>query len=140
MPNASCWSVGFVSIHAPPKGRDATLGEAQAGINMFQSTRPRRGATSVMARRTHNILRFQSTRPRRGATTWIDFIKQGYDEFQSTRPRRGATMAIMAQSISQSFNPRAPEGARQNRAEDYNATASFNPRAPEGARLVRPGR
>ena len=130
-----------VSIHAPPKGRDrrrrrycqcrscfnprAPEGARRLwplddnGHILFQSTRPRRGATvppplvcgglqvSIHAPPkgrdsrlgfdfVGNIV-FQSTRPRRGATDdlWSD---QGpLVKFQSTRPRRGATPLTYSQ-------------------------------------------
>ena len=43
------YSLFQVSIHAPPKGRDATFAEAANVLRAFQSTRPRRGATQVDA-------------------------------------------------------------------------------------------
>ena len=104
---------------------------------MFQSTRPRRGATRYYgcdlgdawgfnprapegARHGNTVEAqtddgtFQSTRPRRGAT-W-DRLDDGKrkEKFLSTRPRRGATsFSALANLSLTSFNPRAPEGARR---------------------------
>ena len=36
---------GYISIHAPHAGRDEYLGGNRVPINVFQSTRPMRGAT-----------------------------------------------------------------------------------------------
>ncbi len=58
---------------------------------MFQSTRPREGATALGAE-YFDSPKFQSTRPREGATTNVVL---GFHEaygFQSTRPREGATL------------------------------------------------
>ena len=56
---------------------------------------------------------FQSTRPARGATTAL-LGGLNRKEFQSTRPARGATLgAFEAVSGGESFNPRAPRGARR---------------------------
>ena len=56
-----------ISIHAPREGRDGLREIKAAQEDIFQSTRPARGATPV----TRSVLRvekFQSTRPARGAT------------------------------------------------------------------------
>ena len=80
-----------ISIHAPLAGRDVTLQSINAGWMTFQSTRPLRGATSVLAF---------------GIPICVSF--------QSTRPLRGATVAPACQHITlENFNPRAPCGARR---------------------------
>ena len=83
-------------------------------IELFQSTRPVKGATRVF-RRDRGRCRFQSTRPVKGATRGalafpygrrvsIHAPREGRDqamlkdllstlEFQSTRPVKGATIA-----------------------------------------------
>ena len=124
-----------VSIHAPPQGRD---GQAVA--------------TSFCG------FLFQSTRPRRGATETVELLKGLDPEFQSTRPRRGATSAKPTTSTrSCCFNPRAPAGARLELTQHFPVKIRvsihappqgrdcdvlrhvflqlcFNPRAPAGAR------
>ena len=82
-----------ISIHAPRAGRDDLTGDTIAPEDLFQSTRPVRGATQ----RLENAAQyngFQSTRPVRGATikNEAEFRKQ---IFQSTRPVRGATQRIV---------------------------------------------
>ena len=79
-----------VSIHAPPKGRDQVARVHCHRIPMFQSTRPRRGATKILLTGSARVCLFQSTRPRRGATK-SQRLNTNETKFQSTRPRRGAT-------------------------------------------------
>ena len=102
-----------ISIHAPLAGRDLAKQLNISPQQIFQSTRPLRGATtSPDARcrwpvdfnprapcgaRLHLLLarevaeRFQSTRPLRGATTGMP-RRIASLTFQSTRPLRGATL------------------------------------------------
>ena len=80
-----------VSIHAPRAGRDDNLLTDNAEHQVFQSTRPARGATTIS----------------------VAFI--GATRFQSTRPARGATKAaFLSPSSTPCFNPRAPRGARRD--------------------------
>ena len=56
---------------------------------------------------------FQSTRPIRGATSEPKRYQNQQSGFQSTRPIRGATRAgISIHKTGHNFNPRAPYGAR----------------------------
>ena len=82
-------------------------------VSPFQSTRPVRGATHVDAAMKRVDTLFQSTRPVRGAT--YEALKDGkVSMFQSTRPVRGATGEFApSEERAQSFNPRAPCGARR---------------------------
>ena len=58
----------YISIHAPREGRDAFLVRLLCRFDLFQSTRPARGATSDGAAARLVQPEFQSTRPARGAT------------------------------------------------------------------------
>ena len=58
---------------------------------------------------------FQSTRPMRGATTLLEGFKDNTG-FQSTRPMRGATASGGNLGGGSGFNPRAPCGARRREA------------------------
>ncbi|EGK58597.1 hypothetical protein HMPREF9081_1903 [Centipeda periodontii DSM 2778] len=58
--------------------------------NLFQSTRPVRGATYAWSA-WYDVPEFQSTRPVRGATRNGRSASPADGEFQSTRPVRGAT-------------------------------------------------
>ena len=120
-----------VSIHAPPKGRDVVIaihappkGRDQGLVvsNVFQSTRPRRGATFLMQATVVSIYAPICTvsihAPPKGRDHRLHLFA-GKTLFQSTRPRRGATYCIKVSihaasvlSCVPSFNPRAPEGAR----------------------------
>ena len=122
----------------------------------FQSTRPLRGATASAAISRFLPL-FQSTRPLRGATILCVIVRLRYGSFQSTRPLRGATVEEAAKMAKRKIsihaplagrdrhaacgnaehpdcNPRAPCGARREKAELINDDRYFNPRAPCGAR------
>ena len=167
-----------ISIHAPLAGRDdgghaherelahfnprAPCGARRRLPNedvchyKFQSTRPLRGATALLAQEAEKLkisihaplagrdayrtgtrswkASFQSTRPLRGAT-WSLSSRSSADRFQSTRPLRGATFNHQGLSISAIyFNPRAPCGARPRSARAAARSRHFNPRAPCGAR------
>ena len=79
-----------VSIHAPPKGRDAKIFTVPSGGTVFQSTRPRRGATNLI----HQIKISEKVSihaPPKGRDGDNDKGPYLDIEFQSTRPRRGAT-------------------------------------------------
>ena len=123
----------------------------------FQSTRPLRGATGVVALARGANLRFQSTRPLRGATmlcrrhgTRWDFNPRApcgarrvlYEtgkqqaEFQSTRPLRGATTRPAVVTITPDISIHAPLAGRDVRSPVCPTGGKyFNPRAPCGARL-----
>ena len=95
-----------------PRGARPALPPLLFLPDLFQSTRPARGATSQVDLWKSWYVGFQSTRPARGAT------RKGGEEarnrlFQSMRPARGATRAGRARAnAAKHFNPRAPRGAR----------------------------
>ena len=148
-----------ISIHAPLAGRDhfedykehrkkhfnprAPCGARpsqsllQTQDDLFQSTRPLRGATPAGDALVVGLgisihaplagrdrvglpgaavqLQFQSTRPLRGATLPNALVLKNLLLFQSTRPLRGATFSMAGQrEESWDFNPRAPCGARRH--------------------------
>ena len=102
-----------ISTHAPLAGRDDSIGGSLAvqqdfnprapcgarhclhGIvgvlELFQPTRPLRGATFARMSNSAMMVVFQPTRPLRGATWVVTSRKTMYGEFQPTRPLRGAT-------------------------------------------------
>ena len=59
--------LGEISTHAPLAGRDGGAMVARHALNVFQPTRPLRGAT-IFGRTTLRLIIFQPTRPLRGAT------------------------------------------------------------------------
>ena len=94
-----------VSIHAPRTGRDNA---AMTSTEVFQSTRPVRGATS-RSRRQGSLMRWVSIHaPRTGRDCW-----QG-----GRAPARSC------------FNPRAPYGARQSRAASPVVSSMFQSTRP----------
>ena len=68
----ACWRGRTVSIHAPHAGRDLEIEFDGLACELFQSTRPMRGATRCVRPSVNSSL-FQSTRPMRGATTPTSF-------------------------------------------------------------------
>ena len=103
-------------------------------MEIFQSTRPARGATKLFSLIPLFSLIFQSTRPARGATSAM-VACHSLKVFQSTRPARGATEDDARLIVHhRDFNPRAPRGARQPVMPRLFYVFYFNPRAPRGAR------
>ena len=101
----------IVSIHAPRTGRDHKLSSSTSRKSLFQSTRPARGATACVV------------------------VHAGCLEFQSTRPARGATSYYhLLIYIPQSFNPRAPHGARLARGALHHAVFYVSIHAPRTGR------
>ena len=84
--------------------------------------------------------RFQSTRPVRGATFWTRAMIQS-SLFQSTRPVRGATRGRPAVcKRPNSFNPRAPYGARPSPSPPLPSLTGFQSTRPvRGATLAGDG-
>ena len=100
----------------PLAGRDDRCPH-YGGMNIFQSTRPLRGATHYTGNDGDTAI-FQSTRPMRGAT--------GARQFKTRR--------------YQHFNPRAPCGARRNQRRRHAFTTLFQSTRPmRGATCVQDG-
>src|ERR1035437_9560053 len=100
-----------VSIHAPHEGRD--LPDDGPGDSRPVSIHaPHEGRDGRCPGRPRCEVRFQSTRPTRGAPSlMMGRVIPG--PFQSTRPTRGATEdAQVDPDAKYGFNPRAPRGAR----------------------------
>src|SRR5690606_10756003 len=108
---------GKVSIHAPRVGRDVALTVYRPEAFVFQSTRPGWGATAIM--------------DNTGATSYVSIHA----------PRVGRDRVYRKERIAiQSFNPRAPGGARRRSIIGLPCSGGFNPRAPGGARRPIPTR
>ena len=103
---------------------------ARHALNVFQPTRPLRGATGVALEiclelliSTHAPLAGRDSRQR--DPLFLPCI------FQPTRPLRGATRLLLCASHPHSnFNPRAPCGARRFTARRWNARLKFQPTRP----------
>ena len=142
-----------------PRGARRYICSRVGHRELFQSTRPARGATPASmyvpgvpasfnpraprgARRVSigaNLQAhlFQSTRPARGAT--IQFVPLALEGLVSIHaPRAGRDYnSPRSRSASRCFNPRAPRGARPPEPIRTPYFWSFNPRAPRGARPPR---
>ena len=106
-----------VSIHAPRAGRDAVSAQAS-----------RAAPVSIHA-------------PRAGRDPLARISTSHCEVFQSTRPARGATSCQWRwRKWKESFNPRAPRGARQMNRATPQSRKRFNPRAPRGARQANSAR
>ena len=124
-----------VSIHAPHAGRDYTMGSADYIAQCFNPRAPC-GARQALSNAGARRKLFQSTRPMRGAT----HTQRGdhkHFAFQSTRPMRGATHADRLSAARRDVSIHAPHAGRDAHPGNRTRLAnSFNPRAPCGARLV----
>ena len=146
----------IVSTHAPLAGRDFHFPRHGAPQNLFQPTRPLRGATSQVFLLLTSFL-FQPTRPLRGATAYArgtyrgagisthaplagrDFYHTGVGgatlRFQPTRPLRGATNGCASDRPAEKISTHAPLAGRDGYHDRHSAGyLDFNPRAPCGAR------
>ena len=101
---------GAVSIHAPHAGRDRAGRRHRCTLCCFNPRAPRgarRGRDGM--RKIEQV--FQSTRPTRGATPFDDL--RGFDErFQSTRPTRGATLGFSRPVAPEAVSIHAPHAGR----------------------------
>ena len=86
-----------VSIHAPHAGRDQSR---RSGTSSFQGFNPRApcGARLQLRKLMEADEVFQSTRPMRGATAFAS-LRYPSRSFQSTRPMRGATAKEVTTSL-----------------------------------------
>ena len=118
-----------------PCGARRRISSMRGRASLFQSTRPVRGATPQSAGCQCTSL-FQSTRPVRGATEAAR-IRQQQEAVSIHAPRAGRDSDWRAaQSLCESFNPRAPCGARPSHPWSWTRDRRFNPRAPCGARPI----
>jgi len=122
-----------VSIHAPRAGRDFPS-SVRAGAGRGFNPRAPRGARPpapdfLEIRRCFNPRAPRGARPVAHLTALVDY------EFQSTRPARGATTEIRAALQTAEVSIHAPRAGRDPPAAARPpGFESFNPRAPRGAR------
>ena len=143
----------------PPRGGRLPDMGGSTPPNIFQSTPPARGATSVMVISTGRLVtisihapreggdsdwryrgactRYFNPRPPRGGRRIGPSRLNTIPSFQSTPPARGATAAVcdLYQNCGY-FNPRPPRGGRLYRCHDHPPQIYFNPRPPRGGRLL----
>ena len=126
----------MVSIHAPRTGRDLSMSWASSTTSSFNPRAPH-GARRVTPFQHPHTCKFQSTRPARGATSTGD-CRTCPSAFQSTRPARGATSQSGFQIMTlNSFNPRAPHGARPACQCHRDQTVSFQSTRPARGATMR---
>ena len=104
--------------------------------NIFQSTRPMRGATrgSVVP---IPAVQFQSTRPMRGATSPWGRVRPCQTDFNPRAPCGARPDEASSAPPGRSISIHAPHAGRDVRRRCGRAwRRNFNPRAPCGARLV----
>ena len=76
----------------------------------------------------------------RGARRGCFWCEKATDVFQSTRPARGATRLLNPDAIQRLVSIHAPRAGRDLQTDStIMLTDSFNPRAPRGARRLQPG-
>ena len=151
--------VVFVSIHAPPEGRDLSFYAPQKEVKRFQSTRPRRGAIKFVSACGYRVdvsihappegrdvrtrlfsadVMFVSIHaPPEGRDCMASWDNCLWFWFQSTRPRRGAISIIWYGLTWSAVSIHAPpEGRDTFRLRLASLKTCFNPRAPGGARSL----
>ena len=101
---------------------------------MFQSTRPVRGATTeAPSEQPRRVVSIHA--PRAGRDVVRVPLRASAPKFQSTRPRRGATTRNAPAYTIVNVSIHAPRTGRDTRCHDkLKCLESFNPRAPCGAR------
>ena len=104
----------LISIHAARVGCDCVDQYICSSLTVFQSTQPKRAATSSYPK------------------------SLGFVIFQSTQPKRAATRKRFANcAYRRHFNPRSPRGLRPSAGNGAFASLSdFNPRSPRGLRRI----
>ena len=120
----------LISTHAPLAGRDGHYSRDGGIDNIFQPTRPLRGATASCAC-VMCIPHYFNPRAPCGARLYpnVDVLQQL--RFQPTRPLRGATnYTVLHADHMTNFNPRAPCGARLYSTRRTFGASVFQPTRP----------
>ena len=123
-----------ISIHAPLAGCDHKHSLRKKGEQLFQSTHPLRGATTINRRDMFK----NDFNPRTPCGVRLYFFSQTFDidKFQSTHPLRGATIMRRACSSSGKISIHAPlAGCDRPKIPIAPPIRNFNPRTPCGVRL-----
>ena len=126
--------MGFISIHAPLAGRDGWKHRYPRKADRFQSTRPLRGATSLI-KGFHVTVGISIHAPLAGRDArHIQRFARAF--YFNPRAPCGARLSKNTQRPCgrRYFNPRAPCGARPMYGGRARQPEDFNPRAPCGAR------
>ena len=124
-------AAGCFNPRAPRGGATANRRRIRAYASaMFQSTRPARARRDLPSAGGQDVV-FQSTRPARGAT--IADRSASERSVSIHAPARGATALTISQYCDQSFNPRAPRGARRERRHAIRCITFQSTRPARGA-------
>ena len=97
----------------------------------FQSTRPSRGATTIILPPLCLLRKFQSTRPSRGATKACSSVQKSRSHISIHAPLAGRDSSLVyGVTLTLYFNPRAPRGARRGIAEQEFSILRFQSTRP----------
>ena len=122
-----------ISIHAPRAGRDQCRLHAGCRNTYFNPRAPCGARPKIISFYNSRDI-FQSTRPVRGATSRL-FLNSKPFEISIHAPRAGRDPCVGSlEGVLWYFNPRAPCGARHTLTTRQWNESNFNPRAPCGAR------
>ena len=124
-----------VSIHAPLKERDIAEIDAAELKLMFQSARPRRGATAVRVARHVRRNCFNPRAPEGARQQLAKWVWQNFSVSIRAPPkgRDPADEHIINRHVDVSIRA-PPKGRDRTTPPTITGPSSFNPRAPEGAR------
>jgi len=124
-----------VSIHAPRVGRDIvySLHRRCMGVSIH-APRVGRDRSAPLYLFSSDFVSIHAPRVGRDLVL-VDAPRAG-SGFQFTRPAWGATELIQRATARNSFNSRAPRGARHRSLGEPRRPVGFNSRAPRGARRV----
>ena len=122
-----------ISIHAPRAGRDLFTIMI---IRLYQNFNPRAPCGARPSSNPKALSRdvFQSTRPVRGATGMLFNFRMDSIIFQSTRPVRGATAARLAKAADAAISIHAPRAGRDRRWPSPAPTSIISIHAPRAGR------
>ena len=122
-----------VSIHAPRAGRDKSCVIAVTVVDLFQSTRPARGATGE-ADRPRPFIRVSIHAPRAGRDAGVHH-RTGSLAVSIHAPRAGRDIAEIGDEPVSLVSIHAPRAGRDiGPVFTASTVTGFNPRAPRGAR------
>ncbi len=125
-----------VSTHAPLAGCDE-IDKVKEVIGISFNSRAPRGVRPSRLTYTTGSEMFQLTRPSRGATVDHEGYKLAPLGFQLTRPSRGATAKRECPSSTLWVSTHAPLAGCDTRSSALSQSSKrFNSRAPRGVRLV----
>ena len=120
----------MISTHAPLAGRDKKTSASSVRSDLFQPTRPLRGATVGGNDCTGCQTRFQPTRPLRGATG-VAFVSRNAVAISTHAPLAGRDpFCFLPFPMGWDFNPRAPCGARRVASKICDNRDTFQPTRP----------